>query len=155
MTRRPLGRPSRGQEVSRWRWSGPRSRRRCPRCVGSIGDLKKLAREAASAPALDNLVANLDALDAHAGAEVARRRADPRRRRSTPEDAGELATWIGPGFQPSKLQIAPGEQPIVDVPGPPLELRVQVRHLTSRLAQKAGAARAPIAVLVAHASAGA
>ena len=34
---------------------------------GLIGELKKLTREAASAPALDNLVANLDALDAHAG----------------------------------------------------------------------------------------
>jgi hypothetical protein len=113
-----------------------------------VGDLKKLAREAASAPALDNLVASLDALDAHGGrksldVEVILAGA------LTPEDAGIVATWIGPGFHPSKLQIAPGEQPIVDVPGPPLELRVQVRHLTSRLAQKAGAARAPIAVLVA------
>jgi hypothetical protein len=112
-----------------------------------VGDLKKLAREAASAPALDNLVASLDALDAHAGrksldVEVVLAGA------LTPEEAGLVAAWIGPGFQPSKLQIAPGEQPIVDVPGPPLDLRVQVRHLGSRLAQKAGAARAPIAVLV-------
>ena len=36
----------------------------------------------------------------------------------------------------------------MDVSGPPLDLRVQVRHLRSRLAQKAGAARAPIAVLI-------
>jgi hypothetical protein len=113
-----------------------------------VGDLKKLAREAASAPALDNLVASLDALDAHAG----RKSLDVELILAgalTPEDAGIVASWIGPGFHPSKLQIAPGEQPIVDVPGPPLELRVQVRHLTSRLAQKAGAARAPVAVLVA------
>ncbi|MET0554111.1 MAG: hypothetical protein ABW221_13800, partial [Vicinamibacteria bacterium] len=113
-----------------------------------VGDLKKLAREAASAPALDNLVASLDALDAHA----ARKSLDVELILAgalTPEDAGIVATWIGPGFHPSKLQIAPGEQPIVDVPGPPLELRVQVRHLMSRLAQKAGTARAPIAVLVA------
>ena len=113
-----------------------------------VGDLKKLAREAASAPALDNLVASLDALDAHG----ARKSLDVELILAgalTPEDAGIVATWIGPGFLPSKLQIAPGEQPVVDVPGTPLELRVQVRHLTSRLAQKAGAPRAPIAVLVA------
>src|SRR5262245_9369682 len=112
-----------------------------------IGDLKKLTREAASAPALDNLVANLDALDAHAGRKsidvefVLAGAVDP-------EDAGKIATWIGPGFHPAKLQIAPGDQPTVDIPGPPLDLRVQVHHLASRLAQKAGTSRAPIAVLV-------
>src|SRR5512134_862674 len=112
-----------------------------------IGDLKKLTREAASAPALDNLVANLDSLDAHAG----RKSLDVELILGGPvdaEDAGKLATWIGPGFHPSRLQVAPGEQPIVDVPGPPVDLRVQVRRLQSRLAQKAGAARAPIAVVV-------
>ena len=113
-----------------------------------VGDLKKLAREAASAPALDTLVASLDALDAHAG----RKSLDVELILAgalTPEEAAVVAAWIGAGFPASKLQIAPGEQPIVDVPGAPLELRVQVRHLTSRLAQKAGVARAPIAVLVA------
>jgi hypothetical protein len=113
-----------------------------------VGDLKKLAREAASAPALDTLVASLDALDAQAGRkslDVELILAGP----LSPEEAGIVAAWIGQGFPASKLQIAPGEQPIVDVQGAPLELRVQVRHLTSRLAQKAGVARAPVAVLVA------
>jgi hypothetical protein len=111
-----------------------------------IGELKKLAREAASAPALDNLVANLDALDAHAG----RKSLDVEFVLAGPvdaEDAAKLATWIGPGFHPSKLQVAPGDQPIVDVPGPPLDLRVQVHQVQSRLAQKAGASRAPVAVV--------
>jgi hypothetical protein len=113
-----------------------------------VGDLKKLAREAASAPALDTLVASLDALDAQAG----RKSLDVELILGgalSPEEAGIVAAWIGQGFPASKLQIAPGEQPIVDVPGAPLELRVQVRHLTSRLAQRAGVARAPVAVLVA------
>jgi hypothetical protein len=112
-----------------------------------IGELKKLTREAASAPALDNLVANLEALDAHSG----RKSLDVELILAGPVDAeaaGKLATWIGPGFHPAKLQVAPGDQPIVDVPGPPLDLRVQVHHLQSRLAQKAGAARAPIAVVI-------
>ena len=118
-----------------------------PTVRGLIGELKKLTREAASAPALDNLVANLDALDAHAG----RKSLDVELILASPvdaEDAGKLATWIGPGFHPSKLQIAPGDQPVVDIPGPPLDLRVQVRHLGSRLAQKAGAARAPVAIVI-------
>ena len=118
-----------------------------PTVRGLIGELKKLAREATSAPALDNLVANLEALDAHAGRKsldvelILAGAVDE-------DDAGKLAAWIGPGFPASKLQIAPGDQPIVDVSGPPLDLRVQVRHLGSRLAQKAGAARAPVAVLI-------
>jgi hypothetical protein len=113
-----------------------------------VGDLKKLAREAASAPALDTLVASLDALDAHAG----RRSLDVELILAgalAPDEAAVVAAWIGTGFPASKLQIAPGEQPTVEVSGAPLELRVQVRHLASRLAQKAGVARAPVAVLVA------
>ena len=71
-----------------------------PTVRGPVGELKKLTREAASAPALDNLVANL-ALDA-AWPEVARRRADP----GQPSGRGGRASWP-PGSTPaSTLEAA-------------------------------------------------
>src|SRR4029453_5742151 len=81
-----------------------------------IGELKKLAREAASAPALDNLVASLDPLDAHAG----RRSLDVELVLASPLDADEaerVAAWVGNAFPAAKLQIAPGEQALGGGPG--------------------------------------
>ncbi len=113
-----------------------------------IGDLKKTARETGSSPALDNLVTSLDALDAYGirkGLDVEVVVMNP----LDPDEAGRIATWIGPGFHPGKLLTASADPTVVEVPGPPLDLRVQTRIASGRVAQKVGTPRAPVLVVLA------
>ena len=105
-----------------------------------IGDLKKLARETGSSPAIDTLAQNLDALD-----EYGSRKAIEVEVITTaplePDEANRIATWLGVGVHPSQLQPAPGNVNVIDVPGPPLDLRVQIRAASTRTAMRVSCTR--------------
>src|SRR5688572_25724648 len=113
-----------------------------------IGDLKKLARETGSSPAIDTLAQNLDSLD-----EYGSRKAIDVEVITTsplePEEANRIATWLGVGVHPSHLSPAPGAVNVVDVPGPPLDLRVQIHAAATRTAMRAGTPKPPVVVVVA------
>jgi hypothetical protein len=113
-----------------------------------IGDLKKLARETGSSPAIDTLAQNLDALDSY-GTRKAIDVEVVTTAPLEPEEANKLAAWIGVGVHPSALQPAPGAVNVIEVPGPPLDLRVQVRAAGTRTAVKAGTPKPPVAVIIA------
>src|SRR4029079_11211543 len=113
-----------------------------------IGDLKKQARETGTSPAIDNLAQNLDGLDAYAG----RKGIDVEMVLPAPlegEELARLATWLGAGVPPSKLQPGPGQINVVEVMGPPLDLNVQIRAVGTRTAVRAGTPKPPVVVVVA------
>src|SRR6185369_15449067 len=113
-----------------------------------IGDLKKQARETGTSPAIDNLAQNLDGLDAYAG----RKGIDVEMVLTAPlegEELARLATWLGAGVPPSKLQPGPGQINVVEVMGPPLDLNVQIRAVGTRTAVRAGTPKPPVVVVVA------
>jgi hypothetical protein len=53
------------------------------------------------------------------------------------------------GVHPSHLQPAPGAVNVIEVPGPPLDLRVQVRAAATRTAMRAGTPKPPVVVVLA------
>src|SRR6185369_17266734 len=113
-----------------------------------IGDLKKLARETGSSPAIDTLAQNLDALDEYGS----RKAIEVEVITTSPleaDEANRIATWLGVGVHPSHLQPAPGAVNVIDVPGPPLDLRLQVRAAGTRTAMRAGTPKPPVVVVVA------
>ena len=112
-----------------------------------LGDLKKLARETGSSPPIDNLVQSLDGLDTFTG----RRSLDVEVVMCSPvdpEEAGRLATWLGPGVAATKLLNAAHPE-LIEVVGPPLDLRIFVRSLGARVSLRAGTPRPPVLVLIA------
>ncbi len=114
-----------------------------------VADFKKLAREAGSSPALDNLALSLDGLEASAN----RKSVDVELILLAPldaEEANRVSAWLGPGFPPAPLLAPPADPVEVGVPGPPLELRVQLRAARGRAPRKAGAARPGVLVLIAN-----
>src|SRR5688572_16672727 len=119
-----------------------------PTVRGLIGDLKKLARETGSSPAIDTLAQNLDALDAFGSRkalDVDVITTSP----LEPEEANRIASWLGVGVHPSRLQPGPGEVHVIEVPGPPLDLKLQVRAAGTRVPTRAGTPKAPIVVVLA------
>ena len=113
-----------------------------------VADFKKLARETGSSPALDNLALSLDGLDAYSNKkplDIELIVLSP----LSPEEANRVSTWLGPGFPPAPLVSPPADAVGIGVPGPPLELRIQLRSAQGRAPQRAGAPRSGVLVLIA------
>ena len=113
-----------------------------------VADFKKLARETGSSPALDNLALSLDGLEAYSNKkplDIELIVLSP----LSPEEANRVSTWLGPGFPPAPLVSPPADAVGIGVPGPPLELRIQLRSAQGRAPQRAGAPRSGVLVLIA------
>lgn len=113
-----------------------------------VADLKKLARETGSSPALDNLAQSLDGLDVYSS----RKPVDVELIVLSPldaEEANRVSTWLGPGFPPASLLSPPADAVEIGVPAPPVELRIHLRSAQGRAPRKAGAPRPGVLVLIA------
>ena len=114
-----------------------------------VADFKKLAREAGSSPALDNLALSLDGLETYSS----RKPVDVELillSSLDAEEANRVSTWLGPGFPAAQLLSPPADGVEIGVPGPPLELRVQLRSAQGRAPRKAGAPRPGVLVVIAN-----
>jgi hypothetical protein len=114
---------------------------------GLVADMRKAARETGSAAGLDHLLAGLDGLDAYCGKkllEIEVALSGP----LSGEEADKVAAAIASGFPVDKLRRGLSEPTVVDMPGPPVDVRVHLRPITHRTVLRAGAPRPPVFMVV-------
>src|SRR5687768_13474227 len=108
-----------------------------------VGDLRKAVREAGSGGAFDQVLAGTDALDAYCGRKLLEMEVVTTGALSA-DEARAVAAALAPGFPAEQLVRGVTEPVTVDCPGPPLDVRAQVRPLSYRAASKAGTPRPPV-----------
>src|SRR4029077_12933853 len=97
---------------------------------------------------LDHLAHSLDGLDGYCARKVLELEVLTTGALSSAE-AQAIASWVGAGCAGGAISRGTGEAVSADLPGPPLDLRVYVRPLTVRAAQKAGTPRPPVLAVLA------
>ncbi|HET7746259.1 MAG TPA: hypothetical protein VFM29_03095 [Vicinamibacteria bacterium] len=111
-------------------------------------DLRRATRELGQLPGLEAVGGPLDALERWAGQRLVE--ADVLLLGPLPEpDAARVAEWLAAGFPAARLAGPNGDPQRFEVQGGAVPMAFQVRPAAARIPQKAGTARAPIAVVIA------